>query len=412
MECCAEMSIDQSLGGDDDDSLVGEEVGSRYAITEILGEGGMATVYGAFDHVEAREVALKVMLASMAKETSLRRRFHNEAQATMSIVDLNVVEIIDFGELEDGRPFYVMERLDGLPLDEYADGRRLPLAEVLRIGTQICQGLSAAHGKGVIHRDLKPENVFVELVDGGCIKVLDFGVAKVSSAAALTLPGAVFGTPCYMSPEQAVPRREVDHRSDIYSLGIILYELLTGELPFSCEDPMQVLLSHIGQPPEPVCKRRPDVPSAVGRVVDRCLMKKAEQRFDTMDALRGALEAAALAPLDDPSVPEIHVEEILAPTVVDKTILFDRSKMTVAIHELVEAPAPVDSSWLVALPTDRPAEGEAAIAHVVDADRLGRLPTPPGPQPWRPTARLAPELVWSALVLLPVLLVVVYAVFG
>jgi len=386
-----------------DDALIGTIVGERYEVLDVLGEGGMATVYLAYDEARVSAVAMKVMRPSMAKDEALRRRFRNEAQATMSIVDPHVVEITDFGELDDGTPFYVMERLVGHPLDEYADGEALPPDEVVHIAIQICRGLAAAHDKGFIHRDLKPENVFVEVEDALAVKVLDFGVAKVPSSN-LTVPGSVFGTPCYMSPEQAVPRREVDARTDIYSLGIILYELLTGDVPFGCGDPIQVMLSHVGQAPDPVRTRNPAVPTALARVVDRCLRKKPEERFPSMVALCQALEAAAHIE-DDDTVPDIEVEEALAPVEVNKTIFFDPSKMAITVDDLVEE--------LGLAPTEPDAPELPLASFPIDPASFAseeRLPTPPGPQPWEPAAQRS--WMWSCLLLLPVILAAVYFALG
>lgn len=385
-----------------DDDLIGVTVGSRYAILDVLGEGGMATVYDAYDESEQREVAVKVMNPGMAKEEALRQRFRNEAQATMTIVDPHVVEITDFGELDDGTPYYVMERLVGHPLDEYAEGWPMPVADVLHIGTQICRGLAAAHAKGFIHRDLKPENIFIEVEDGVRVKVLDFGVAKVPSSN-LTVPGSVFGTPCYMSPEQAVPRREVDQRTDIYSLGIILYELLTGDVPFGCGDPIQVMLSHVGQAPDPVRRREPSVPPAVARVIDRCLRKKPEERYQTMVSLCEALEAAVYDTEDDES-PVIEVEE--APGLdVNKTILFDPSKLDITIDDLLADMA------LAPAASKSPASPTAATTvEPMDVLREARLPTPPGPQPWQP--KTSRSWMWSCMLLLPLLFAAIYLALG
>jgi len=273
---------------------VGEVVGSRYEVRDRLGEGGMATVYLAHDHHDEREVALKVMHPAMAEDALLRQRFSYEARGTMSIIDPHVVELIDFGELDDGTPYYVMERLAGQPLNRFAAGRRLPIDHVLQVGVQVCRGLAAAHAKNIIHRDLKPENLFV--ADGLRVKVLDFGIAKLEAATSLTVPGSIFGTPQYMSPEQALPERGVDHRTDIYSFGVLLYELLTGDVPFDDDEPMAVMLSHLEQVPDPLCQRRSDVPPALASIVERCLQKRPDLRYQSMQALGDALERVLATP--------------------------------------------------------------------------------------------------------------------
>ena len=374
-------------------------------LTRQLDEGAMGSLWLA-DHTRLdTEVVVKFVRESLAANETVKRRLEIEARAAARIRSPHVVRVFDFGFLE-GTPYIVMEYLEGQSLRERLDETvTLSLRDTMTLVNHTCRALQEAHRLGIVHRDIKPGNLYLleDDVQGLFVKVLDFGVAKVPSSN-LTVPGSVFGTPCYMSPEQAVPRREVDARTDIYSLGIILYELLTGDVPFGCGDPIQVMLSHVGQAPDPVRTRNPAVPTALARVVDRCLRKKPEERFPSMVALCQALEAAAHIE-DDDTVPDIEVEEALAPVEVNKTIFFDPSKMAITVDDLVEE--------LGLAPTEPDAPELPLASFPIDPASFAseeRLPTPPGPQPWEPAAQRS--WMWSCLLLLPVILAAVYFALG
>jgi eukaryotic-like serine/threonine-protein kinase len=219
------------------DPLVGREIDGRYHVVALLGEGGMGQVYEVRHTSLDRGFAMKVLRRELARDPELSDRFIDEAKGTASIRHPNIVQITDFGRLDDGLPYFVMELLRGQTLGHVIKaGGPIPAGAAVRILEQIASALGAAHAAGIVHRDLKPENVF--LVGGmtggrasGDVRVVDFGAAKIVGSSRVTRQGIVFGTPHYMSPEQA-SGQPVDHRADIYALGVIMYEMFTGRVPF------------------------------------------------------------------------------------------------------------------------------------------------------------------------------------
>jgi serine/threonine-protein kinase len=252
----------------------------------------MGVVYRVRHRVLGREFALKALRADIAQEEQLGARFLREAQSAASINHPNVCEITDFGELEGNRPYFVMELLTGDALSTLLSGDRLPLGRVVHLSEQVARALDAAHRAGVVHRDLKPDNIIVEVTPTEeRIKVVDFGLAQVAGQSRLTRPGIVFGTPHYMSPEQA-SGGEVDQRADVYALGIMMYEMLTGRVPFEAETYMGVLSKHLYLDPEPPSQIVAD--SSIGAlegVVMRCLKKRPDERYPSMSELLDDLRA-------------------------------------------------------------------------------------------------------------------------
>jgi len=279
------------------DPLVGATV-DQYKVRRVLGKGGMGTVYEA-EHVLIRKrIALKVLDPDLARKPELIARFLQEAQAASKIDHENIVDISNFGETPNGSAFIAMEFLDGKDLaGRLVESGALPLESVFYIAGQVCRALGAAHEKGVIHRDLKPENIFL-ITRGGrgdFVKVLDFGIAKVAAPDTeqrLTREGALLGTPEYMSPEQA-KGEDIDHRSDIYAVGCILYEMLAGVVPFRGQNYMSTLTKHMFEPPDPLSNRVPNknIPPALVEIVMKALAKDRDQRFSTMQEMAEALEA-------------------------------------------------------------------------------------------------------------------------
>jgi len=284
-----------------DDHLLGTVVAGRYTVTRLLGTGGMGRVYEAFDAAEQREVALKVLHADRIGSTQAVQRFMEEARVLSMLSHPNVVRLYDFGQDDSGVVFLVMEMLVGRDLgDHLAERRRLPWSEASEIALQLCRGLSAAHDRGIVHRDLKPENVFLQHVPPGAaprIKLLDFGIAKdvQSHNAKLTGEGSVFGTARYMSPEQA-SGSPVDARSDVYGVGILVYEMITGRPPFVGDDFLRTAHQHVTDPYPPLSEVAPDVPfhPLVEEMIERALAKRREDRFATMFDFEAAIEGTTI----------------------------------------------------------------------------------------------------------------------
>ncbi|HKY37839.1 MAG TPA: serine/threonine-protein kinase [Polyangiaceae bacterium] len=288
------------------DPLVGQTVAGRYKILKLLGEGGMGQVYLAEHFAIEKRVALKVLRSEYAHKGDIVTRFQQEAISASRIKHPNVLDVFDFGQLENGCFYLAMEFLEGNDLaDELQRWRVLTAPRALPIAMQICRALSAAHSKGVVHRDMKPENVFLQRTGDGeeIIKIVDFGIAQLkptneeaqavsTSHRRLTKTGMIFGTPEYMAPEQA-SGKHADLRCDVYAVGIILYELFTGAVPFTGETFLGVLTKHLNELPPSMRSVYPDlqISTELEGVVQRTLAKDPNQRFQTMNELAAALAA-------------------------------------------------------------------------------------------------------------------------
>ena len=288
------------------DPRLGTVLQDRYRVVRKLGEGGMGAVYEGEHVLIKKRVAIKFLHPQLALVPEVAARFRREAEAATSISHPNVIECTDMGRLEDGSEYMVLEFLEGTDVAGLMERGIVPLGTLAHILVQACEALHAAHQKGIVHRDLKPDNLFLMRRgrDPNFVKVLDFGISKVAGPGKLTRTGTVMGTPFYMSPEQAQGSKDVDHRSDIYALGCILYEGLTGDTPFD-GDSLPMLILHIcTQPHPPLASRRPDVPPEIGAIVDRCLAKDPAQRFGSMLQLAEALRPFAdELPADEPTGP-------------------------------------------------------------------------------------------------------------
>jgi serine/threonine-protein kinase len=278
--------VEQAAAGTD--PLLGQVLDSRYRVDKQVGEGGMGVVYLATHTSLKKKLALKVLRGDLARDKDVVQRFMQEAQAATSIGHENIIDISDFGSLPDGSVYFVMEFLDGESLANLISrGGSLPTRDAVTIIRQIASALSAAHGCGIVHRDLKPDNIFVNRRDGGepFVKVLDFGIAKVGGGSSkLTRTGMIFGTPHYMAPEQAAGQG-VDHRADIYALGVIMYEMFTGKVPFDADTFMAVLSKHMFEQPTPPSQIAGREVGAFESIIMRALEKKPELRYQAMAEL-------------------------------------------------------------------------------------------------------------------------------
>jgi eukaryotic-like serine/threonine-protein kinase len=267
-----------------DDSIVGKIVGEKYRIVRLIGRGGMGAVYAAEHILLKKVVALKMLHEGGTDGAQALARFRNEAELTASVMHPNVVSVTDMGVLADGTAYLAMELIEGKSLAEIIKQEgKLPLKRALPVFVQLCSALAAAHEKGVLHRDLKPGNVII-VEDHGVerVKVVDFGIAKLQEGEQhLTQTGEVFGSPHYMSPEQC-QGHQVSAASDIYSLGSLMHEVLTGKVPFSGDSPMAIVMAHMNEPPPPMVLEAPaQVAQEMNSIVAKAMAKQAEERFQS-----------------------------------------------------------------------------------------------------------------------------------
>lgn len=337
------------------DSLPGAVLKGRYHIDELLAEGGMGCVYRAYDAEQDCFVAVKVLQAYAAVDVGMRRRFLHEARTTMAIDSEHVVRITDLGELDDGSAFYVMDFLEGVTLDEL---RVDTLETVKEIALQLCAGLAAAHRHGVVHRDLKPENIIVTEGPNGALhcRLIDFGIAKLPFATMLTMPGQVLGTPAYIAPEQCKAGSDIDNRCDIYALGVVLYELVCGELPFDDVDPIRVALAHLAAPPPPLASREPNCPPDLNRLIMRCLSKRPEDRVRDAATLAMEIEAMSLTGvLGIEETPEVSTVLLAEDPGFDYANRVDPRTVPISMSDLLGYRAkkltpPAPQPWMTPLP--------------------------------------------------------------
>jgi eukaryotic-like serine/threonine-protein kinase len=283
----------------DDLTAPGAIIAGKYSVVRVLGKGGMGVVVEA-RHVRLNQsVALKILVPSSESAADVTTRFEREARAVAQLSGPHVAHVLDVDSLPDGKPFMVMELLHGRELSkELATQGKLPVRDAVGYILQACAGMAEAHRMGIIHRDLKPSNLFLSEHEGLLtLKVLDFGISKVTSdvQASVTTTASAFGTPLYMSPEQVRSVKRVDARTDIWSLGVVLYELLAGEPPFLEESAPAILVSISVDKPVPIGERRPDVPGPLADAVMKALEKDPNARFPDMRSF-----AAAIAPYGPP----------------------------------------------------------------------------------------------------------------
>jgi serine/threonine protein kinase len=269
-------------------SVIGTVLSGRYRLESKLGSGGMSTVYLAVDETLDRPVAIKLLHAEISDQPDQLERFRREARSAARLSHPNLVGVIDAGE-DEGRPYIVFEYVEGETLKRrISDQGQLPVDEAVAYAIEIGRGLAAAHERRLVHRDVKPQNVLID--SDGRAKVTDFGIARSLEAKGMTATGRVLGTTDYVSPEQAMGE-DVDERSDVYSLGVVLYEMLTGEVPYEAETQVGVAMKHVHEEMPDVLERRPDVSAAVASVLDRATAKDQDERYDSVAEMVRDLEA-------------------------------------------------------------------------------------------------------------------------
>lgn len=373
-------------------SMIGKVLDARYRILSLLGEGGMGRVFLAEHVALGSRVALKVVNEQFARQDSVMRRFQQEAIAASRIRHENIVSVTDFGRTDDGAMYFVMEYLDGESLAQLIrTSSPVPLERALKILQQLFRAMRAAHDAGIIHRDLKPENVVIVPREDGAdlVKVLDFGISQVNKleqgAERLTLAGMIMGTPEYMSPEQGAAL-EVDARSDIYSLGVMAYELFTGTVPFQADNQLGVLMLHQTMTPEPLRARRPELPASLERLVLRAMEKQASHRHASVAELLYELSVcgAELGLLSGtPSLPPQASLELITPGGGIPPPVVQRHAPIPLSREVKTPPAPMKPSLAPAFEAARgetmelPAAEKAFVTVGLAAPTLTKKPSFP-----------------------------------
>jgi serine/threonine-protein kinase len=267
--------------------VVGELIADRYELDKLVGAGGMSSVFRAHDRLLERTVALKILHEQFTRDADYVERFRREARSVAQLAHPNIVTVIDRGE-QDGRQYIVFEYIDGANLKELVRNGAVPIDDALDLACQTGRGLAFAHGRGIVHRDVKPQNVLLN--DEGQAKVTDFGIARSLDVQGVTQTGTVLGTSDYIAPEQARGEK-VDPRTDIYSLGAVLFELLTGDVPYPGDNFVAVAMRHVHDPPPSVLERRPDCPSRLDAAIRRAMAKNPDDRFESMDEFLAEVEA-------------------------------------------------------------------------------------------------------------------------
>src|SRR3954467_13853599 len=268
-------------------TLVGMQLSGRYRLDAQIGSGGMSTVYRAFDANLERRVAIKLLHREIAGDSDQLERFRREARAVAQLSHPHIVGVIDAGE-DEGRPYIVFEYVEGQTLKErIRELGRLPVDESVAYAIEIARALGCAHSHDIVHRDVKPQNVLID--DEGSAKITDFGIARTLDEEGLTADGRVLGTTDYVSPEQALGH-QVTGQSDLYSLGIVLFEMLTGDVPFRGENQVAVAMKHVREELPDVQVRRPEVSAALAAVLDRATAKDLDRRYPDAATLIADLE--------------------------------------------------------------------------------------------------------------------------
>ena len=380
-------------GNSERDDLVGTTIGGRWVVDEVIGQGGMGTVYRVHHDVIGKPMALKLLHHKLTDNEELMARFLLEAQAASTINSEHVVDVVDFGQMQS-RPYLVMEYVPGNTLGEVLRDGPVPMPLIYDLAIGLATGLRDAHAAHVIHRDVKPDNVAIVSRDDGTFscKLLDFGIAKIADAslcaARITAPGAVMGTPHYMAPEQATGS-DIDARSDIYALGMILYEMVTGFVPFNSDNLQEVINGHLFHKAAPVRALAPECPEALANVIARCIEKSPYDRFDNMGAVRDALIDAReqAADLDTHGTSLVPTVRPIAPA--RRTIAVS-SRWRLMRHAVIGTAIGAASTvavWLHASPSNPQATADMSVTpHQANA-----APAPASNAASAPTSRTRPS---------------------
>lgn len=331
------------------DRLIGRTIDGRYFVESVMGEGGMGLVYKAKHTALNKPLALKVLRDEVSRNEEVIARFRQEAQSASAIGNQHIIDISDFGNLPGGSTYFVMEYLDGRDLTTaVTEEAPMPPERVLRIAKQLCKALAAAHDIGIVHRDLKPDNIFLinRGGDSDFVKILDFGIAKVGTQTQkLTKAGDIFGTPHYMSPEQCAGN-EIDHRTDVYALGVIFYEMVTGKVPFDAETLMGVLTKQMYEAPRPLHELGEGTSASpeLEAVILKCLAKEPEGRYADMHALLADLER--LSQGQDPIAINEAVERHSLTGMAARDVLTGKHKLDSSLPGL---PQPTNKPLIIGL---------------------------------------------------------------
>ena len=318
---------------------VGKILGGKYRLVRLLGAGGMGEVYEAQHELIGRRFAIKFLHPQLASNSEVVARLQREAQAAGGLENENIAAVVDAGTADDGAPYLVMEYLDGEDLAHLLmRGGALPLSRAMFIMIQACRGLAAAHSRGIVHRDLKPENLYICRRNDASdlVKVLDFGIAKLHTgrSTSLTQTGTTMGTPYYMSLEQARGAKDVDHRTDIYALGVILYEMLGGAKPHPGESYNAILYHVLTQEPAPLDSMRPDLPPGVSAIIQKAMAREPGDRYASV-----AEFMEALIPFSGRSVTPLRSQAGL-PVVMGATMQSPVSLRAMAVPAPLKAGSP------------------------------------------------------------------------
>ncbi|MDG5815129.1 protein kinase [Chitinispirillales bacterium ANBcel5] len=306
--------------------IIPDSIGN-YKILSKIGGGGMGDIYKALQEPLKRTVALKVLPPQFSRDTEFAKRFEIEAKAISLLQHQNIVSIFEYGE-DDGYSFFAMQYVDGKNLESYiAERRSLSIQEIVDLAKQICRGLRYAHNNNIIHRDIKPQNILLD--KKGIVRITDFGIAKIFTGTGITMTGSAVGTPEYMSPEQAQGKK-LDMKTDIYSLGVVIYELLTRRPPFTANNSMAVAYKQVHELPVPPSLKRKDTPKRLELIILKALKKDKRDRYDSIEEMLNHLDSVDISERVEHTtvqfrIPSIGAKDKGAKTYTDQRITDRRS---------------------------------------------------------------------------------------